>query len=107
MVLSRAEHRDDVAWAVCGGEVREGRAEDEKERGEEAASGGAGAPASGHGGRAAVAGVGSGGGAVETGTHEWRWVGFGASDLARLVGLCLTNRAWPSHFGPSKFQPNL
>ena len=43
-------------------------------------------------------------GAVETGTHEWRWVGFGvSSDQARLVGLCLTNRAWPSQFGPSKF----
>jgi len=61
VVLSRAEHRDDVSWAVCGGEGRDGRAEDEKEGGEEAASGGAGAPASGHGGGAAVAGVGSGG----------------------------------------------
>ena len=97
MVLSRAEHRDDVSWAVCGGEGRDGRAEDEKEGGEEAASGGAGAPASGHGGGAAVAGVGSGG---SRDGHPRMEMG---SDLARLVGLCLTNRAWPSQFGPSKF----
>lgn len=72
MVLARAEHRDDVAWAVCGGEGREGRAEDEKEGGEDAVPGGASAPASGHGGDAVVAGVRSG--AVKT--DEWRWMGW-------------------------------
>ena len=66
MVLAGAEHRDDVAGAIGGGEGREGRADEEKEGGKESAWVGGGALASGHGGRRSW---------EQSRRAEWRWVG--------------------------------